>query len=213
MLITLGGLPGVGKTTLARELARQLGAVHVRIDSIEQVIRESCVNSTSLDDAGYRIGYAIAADNLRIGRTVIADCVNPLPVTRDAWIAIAQQARVGAVEIEIICSDSAEHRHRVETRTSDIPGLRLPTWEEVTNRDYAAWDRERVVLDTANCSVEHNVEMLRSAVTAKISEYLFSASPAAASPDTRRCQRHPSRSPSGPRTADPPARSSRRRRR
>src|SRR5206468_13023014 len=86
MLIALGGLPGVGKTTLARELARQLGAVHVRIDSIEQVIRESGVTSTSLDDAGYRIGYAIAADNLRIGRTVIADCVNPLPITRDAWI-------------------------------------------------------------------------------------------------------------------------------
>ena len=170
MLIALGGLPGVGKTTLARELARQLGAVHVRIDSIEQVIRESGVTSTSLDDAGYRIGYAIAADNLRIGRTVIADCVNPLPITRDAWIAIAQQARVGAVEIEIICSDSAEHRRRVETRTSDIPGLRLPTWEEVTNRDYAAWDRERVVLDTSDGSVEHTVEMMRSALAARISD-------------------------------------------
>ena len=101
---------------------------------------------------------------------MIADCVNPLPITRDAWIAIAQQARVGAVEIEIICSDSAEHRRRVETRTSDIPGLRLPTWEEVTNRDYAAWDRERVVLDTSDGSVEHTVEMLRSALAARISD-------------------------------------------
>jgi predicted kinase len=38
MLIILGGLPGTGKTTIARELARQLGAVHVRIDSIEEVV-------------------------------------------------------------------------------------------------------------------------------------------------------------------------------
>src|SRR5213592_3457149 len=90
MLIVLGGLPGVGKTTIARELARQLGAVHVRIDSIEQVIRDSRVASSSLDDAGYRVGYAVAADNLLVGRTVIADSVNPLPVTRDAWIAVAQ---------------------------------------------------------------------------------------------------------------------------
>jgi predicted kinase len=41
MLIIFGGLPGTGKTTIARELARQLGAVHVRIDSIEEAILDS----------------------------------------------------------------------------------------------------------------------------------------------------------------------------
>ena len=43
MLIIFGGLPATGKTTIARELARQLGAVHVRIDSIEQAIWDSGV--------------------------------------------------------------------------------------------------------------------------------------------------------------------------
>lgn len=38
MLIIFGGLPGTGKTTIARELARQTGAMHLRIDSIEQAI-------------------------------------------------------------------------------------------------------------------------------------------------------------------------------
>lgn len=33
MLLVLSGLPGVGKTTIARELAAAMGAVHVRIDS------------------------------------------------------------------------------------------------------------------------------------------------------------------------------------
>jgi len=75
MLIILGGLPGTGKTTIARELARQLGAVHVRIDSIEEAILDSGVWSSPINDAGYRVGYAVAADNLRIGRTVIADSV------------------------------------------------------------------------------------------------------------------------------------------
>ena len=71
MLIIFGGLPGTGKTTIARELARELGAVHVRIDSIEEAILDSGVLSSPINDAGYRVGYAVAADNLRIGRTVI----------------------------------------------------------------------------------------------------------------------------------------------
>ena len=41
MLIVMSGRPGVGKTTIARELARSLSAVHVRIDSIEHVLRQA----------------------------------------------------------------------------------------------------------------------------------------------------------------------------
>jgi predicted kinase len=41
MLVVLSGLPGVGKTTIARELARATGAVHVRIDAIEQALRNA----------------------------------------------------------------------------------------------------------------------------------------------------------------------------
>ena len=162
MLIILGGLPGTGKTTIARELARQLGAVHVRIDSIEQAIRESGVVAVSLDEAGYRVGYAVAEDNLRLGHTAIADSVNPLSVTRNAWVEVATRVGVDFVEVEITCSDPQEHRRRVETRMPDIPGLRSPTWSEVVARDYEPWNRERTVIDTAHASPEHSVETLRA---------------------------------------------------
>ena len=39
MLIIFGGLPGSGKSTIARALALRLGAVYLRIDTIEQAIR------------------------------------------------------------------------------------------------------------------------------------------------------------------------------
>ena len=120
--------------------------------------------SQPLNDAGYRVAYAVAEENLRIGRTVIADSVNPLRVTRDAWVEVASRAQVGAVEIEVKCSDVDEHRRRVEMRITDIPGLRLPTWEEVVSREYHAWDCKHLVIDTAGRTVEQNVNVLASAV-------------------------------------------------
>ena len=165
MLIVLGGLPGAGKTTIARELARQLGAVHLRIDSIEQALRDWRPGH-SLNDAGYRVAYMVAADNLSIGRIVIADSVNPLPVTRDAWVAVAKRTRTQFVEVEVICSDPDEHRRRAENRVTDIPGLRLPTWHEIVSREYHPWDRKHLVVDTARQNVEQSVQMLREAIAA-----------------------------------------------
>jgi predicted kinase len=161
MLIIFGGLPGTGKTAIARELARQVGAVHLRIDSIEQAILNSGLMSRPINEAGYLAAYAIAEDNLRIGRTVVADSVNSLKATRDAWVNVATRAGVGALEIEVKCSDAGEHRRRVEERITDVPGLKLPTWQEVVSREYNVWDREHVVIETAGLSVEQNVETIR----------------------------------------------------
>ncbi len=177
MLIIFGGLPATGKTTIARELARQLGAAHVRIDSIEQAIWDSGVLSSPIDDVGYRVGYAVAADLLHVGRTVIADSVNPIQLSRDAWVEVANRAQVPAVEIEVTCSDAKEHRQRVETRISDISdisGSRSLTWQDVVSRDYHPWNREHIVIDTASRSVEQNVTILRGALPGTIGRSLAS---------------------------------------
>jgi predicted kinase len=162
MLIILGGLPGVGKTTVARGVARRVEAVHIRIDTIEAAIRESGVTVVSLDDAGYRVAYGIAEDNLRLGRTVIADSVNPLPITRSAWREVAALAQVPALEVELICSNQDEHRRRVEQRLADTPGQRGPTWRDVGARDYRPWDRQHLVIDTAVNTIDQSVAMLVS---------------------------------------------------
>ena len=166
MLIIMSGLPGVGKTTIARELARAIGAVHVRIDSIEQALRDAGF-AGEMNDAGYRIGYAIAEDNLRLGRTVIADSVNPIALTRNAWRDVAARAGKPFIDVECICSDQSEHRRRVESRPTDIANFNLPTWEEVVIRDYHAWDDDRIVIDTAreplNAAVTRLISLLRAA--------------------------------------------------
>ena len=161
MLIVFGGLPGVGKTTIARELARRIGAVFVRIDSIEFALRESGRLPAGVHDAGYRVAYAIAEDNLRAGHTVTADCVNPLRITREAWRAAAARTGSRLVEVEVVCSNQAEHRRRVETRATEFPGWTL-SWQEVADREYDAWDRDRIVVDTATVTAEIAVEAIRA---------------------------------------------------
>ena len=152
VLIAFGGLPGVGKTTLARKLAADLSAVYLRIDSIEDAIRGSSLAPTSMEDAGYRVAYSVAEDNLRLGRTVVADCVNPWPLTREAWADVATRSQAGLIEVEIICSDREAHRRRVEDRLpSDGPSV---TWNDVLARDYRRWEGEHIVIDTAGRTVD-----------------------------------------------------------
>jgi len=164
MLIVFSGLPGVGKTTLAREVARRIGAQHLRIDTIEQALRPS-LGSAPMDDTGYRVAHGVAEDNLRLHRTVIADCVNPWPLTRDAWVSVAQRAGVPAVEIEVICSDAALHRQRVEDRASQAAPGEWPTWQQVLEHDYRPWTRDRVVVDTGASTFQECVDAIRAAVS------------------------------------------------
>jgi predicted kinase len=163
MLIVLGGLPGVWKTSIARAFSKVSLAVHVRIDSIEQAIRESGVTVVSLDDAGYRVAYAVAEDNLRLGHVVVADSVNPLSITRETWLDVARRAGTRAIEVEVRCSDTAEHRRRIEARLSQAERKRL-TWQEVLDRDYRPWPTAALVIDTAVATVDQAVARLRGIV-------------------------------------------------
>ena len=80
MLFIFSGLPGTGKTTLSQALARRQHALHLRIDTIEQQLRESGVQD--IGPMGYAIAYVIAKDNLFLGLHVVADTVNPIAIRR-----------------------------------------------------------------------------------------------------------------------------------
>lgn len=143
----MSGLPGVGKSTLAQVLANHVEGVYLRIDDIEQALLDAGMAEVTVE--GYEVAYRVAETNLRLGRSVIADSCNPIAITRDAWHRVAEKAAVRFVDIEVICSDVREHRDRVEGRTSEVQGLRLPTWAEVEDRFYEQWTSECVLIDTA----------------------------------------------------------------
>jgi len=59
-LIVFGGLPGTGKTTLARAVAEEHSATYLRIDTIEQALRSSGVLvGDDVGPADYLIAYKV----------------------------------------------------------------------------------------------------------------------------------------------------------
>jgi predicted kinase len=156
-LIVLAGLPASGKSSIARGLAARTGAVWLRVDSMDQAIWASGTAPADLRDWTYRAAQALAADNLSLGHDVIADCVNDWQAARDGWQDTAARSGVEVVWLEIVCSDLAEHRRRVETRISDIPGLALPSWDAVRTREYHPWQSKRFSVDTAHKSIAESV--------------------------------------------------------
>jgi predicted kinase len=160
VLYIFSGLPGSGKTVLAKALAEKIKSVYLRIDTVEQAIRDFC--AFDVQGEGYRLSYRIAEDNLRLGVSVIADSCNPWNRTRSEWQQTAESANADYANIEVICSDEIEHRRRVESRISDIPGLILPDWDKVINRKYDAWETPRISIDTAGKTVVESVSCLFS---------------------------------------------------
>lgn len=160
MLVILGGLPATGKTSICREIVRRTGAVHVRVDTIEQAIVDARLHEHPVGPGGYVVAYAVAREQLQQGHIVLADSVNPVRATREAWRNVAADAGVPALEAEVVCSDKVEHRRRAEARTVDVPGLPAPSWQQIMDRLYEPWTGARLVLDTAGTALDLSVSVV-----------------------------------------------------
>lgn len=162
ILYIFSGLPGTGKSSLAQELAKVTGAVYLRIDTVEQGLRELC--NFKVEGEGYRLSYRIAQDNLKQGMSVIADSCNPARLTRKEWNEVAIKSNANFVNIEVICSNVHEHKTRVENRETDIENLKLPRWKDIENREYHLWDSDRIQIDTANKTINESISELITAL-------------------------------------------------
>lgn len=166
ILFIFSGLPGSGKSTLSQRIAKKYDASYLQIDTIEQGLRDLC--NFDIEAEGYRLAYRIAADNLKLGHNVVADSCNPINITRREWENVATENDSISLNIEITCSDKNEHRKRAETRISEIDNLKLPTWEDIKNREYHPWNIEIITINTADKSINDSFKELDN----KIYNYL-----------------------------------------
>jgi predicted kinase len=152
ILYIFSGLPGTGKSTLAKNISKKLNAVYVRIDTIEQGIRDLCKFDVQAE--GYGLAYKIVEDNLKIGNNVISDQCNPINLTRKEWNDVAIKNNCKYMNIEVLCSNKEEHKNRIENRKMEVENLKLPSWKEVMEREYESWNEKHITIDTANKTIE-----------------------------------------------------------
>ncbi|CAN5279989.1 AAA family ATPase [soil metagenome] len=168
MLVVFGGLPGTGKSTLARLLARRRQASYVQVDAIESgLIAAGLVpDQASVGAAGYVVANRVGGSCLRAGLDVVVDAVNPVEVARQGWRDLAVELAVPLLFVEVVCSDSLRHRRQVEGRTSDLVGWAVPAWQAVVDREYEPWQGDRLLIDNIG-SAQSQVERIAAVAVAR----------------------------------------------
>jgi predicted kinase len=164
LLVVFAGLPGSGKSALARGVADAIGATYLGIDTIESAIVSALMPFRD-NPVGYVVAGRVAADQLVAGRDVVADAVNGVAAARAGWVALAARTGAALRFVEVRCSDVAEHRRRVEAREPEMPGQGVPTWEQVRRRRYEPWPPElsgRLVVDNLGDPAGHVADIVRT---------------------------------------------------
>ena len=142
VFVVISGLPGTGKSAVARAVAMRLGAVHLSIDPVENAML-----GVGLDEgwatgvAAYEAVRVMAEDNLTLGRSVVVDAVNDSEAARTTWRNAANTSGIPVTFVLLTVPNRGEHRRRLEGRDRGMVNVGEPTWDQVLSRAeaYEPW--------------------------------------------------------------------------
>jgi uncharacterized protein len=132
-LLMMSGLSGSGKSTVARQIAQQSGAIHIRSDAVRKHLAGISIHQRGDDGGGYSSGIYTPEMTQRTydrllelgvllaeqGFTVILDAKYDRQILRQEVIVAAQQAHLPLQIVQCV-APAPVLRDRLHQRTGDI---------------------------------------------------------------------------------------------
>ncbi len=170
LLLLITGLPGTGKSTMAEEAGRTLGAPVLGHDWVMSGLRPYPELQEALDGmgvhghrgVGWSLLWALARSQLRLGSSVVLDGVARAPEV-EGTRHVAREEGAESLVVMTSCRDVQLHRARVEGRQRQIPGWYELDWDNVA-RARESWEAPGdvdLVVD-ARDTLQQNIERLRA---------------------------------------------------
>lgn len=160
VLVLISGMPGTGKTALARGIVRALHIPVFAKDRIQSALRTRGLAERATVD-GYHLMFDLADEQLGLGLGVVLDAVFPLAEFRLVAHDIARRHQARFRPIYCYCSDDSVWRERVGGRRQFVPNWTPVGWAEVERlrEVYEPWEPEMALFLDALHPVQENLAL------------------------------------------------------
>ncbi|WP_415378701.1 AAA family ATPase [Halosimplex sp. TS25] len=146
-LVVQCGLPGVGKSTVAAEIADRLGVERVRSDAVRAELFDDPTYSRAEKDRVYATMLERARASLAEGRAAVLDATYERKVDRDDAAALADEVGAELFLVRVFCEESVA-RERIRQRTDDPSEADVEVYENARER-FEPLERDHVTIDNS----------------------------------------------------------------
>lgn len=128
-IVVVCGLPGVGKTTVAKAIAEAVDGAVLRTDVIRQELVENPVYTAAEKERVYDELFERAREHLTDGRTVVLDGTYRKRIYRDRARSVAAALDTGFELVNVQCDESVVER-RIAEREDDASEADFAVYEQ-----------------------------------------------------------------------------------